>query len=115
MANSLNTFNFEGTSPLRSVIQDEQPWFVAKDVCAVLAIANHLDATSRLDEDERGESVIPTPFGDHTFTVISESGLYALIFKSRKPEAKRFRKWVTSEVLPALRTQGTYSVPSPEQ
>lgn len=90
---------------------DGEPWFVAKDICQVLGIANHKDAVSRLDEDERDGVGITDPIGrQQTVTVVSESGLYALIFQSRKPEARKFRKWVTSEVLPSIRKKGYYGM-----
>lgn len=89
------------------------PWFVAKDVCRVLEIENHRDAVSRLDDDERGVGITDTPSGRQEMLTVSESGLYALVFRSRKPEARRFRKWVTSEVLPALRRAGAYGAPLP--
>ena len=97
---------------------DGAVWFMAKDVCAVLEIVNHLDAVSRLDDDEVMEGVaITDPLGKNPqqATFINESGLYALVFKSRKPEAKRFRKWVTSEVLPRLRETGRYVIEDKEQ
>ena len=84
------------------------PWFVAKDVCGVLGIASHRDATGRLDDDERGSVLVDTLGGQQKMSAISESGVYALIFTSRKPEAKAFRKWVTSEVLPSIRKTGKY-------
>jgi len=87
---------------------NDDPWFVAKDVCRVLAISDHHQAIEKLDEDERGRCIIPTPSGDQEMKTVSESGLYALIFRSRKPEAKAFRKWVTSEVLPAIRKTGRF-------
>ncbi len=97
-----------------------EPWFVAKDVCRVLGIANHKDAVARLDEDERaGVGITDLSSNgveqERTFTVVSESGLYALIFKSRKPQAKAFRKWVTSEVLPTIRKVGRYELPTAEE
>lgn len=93
---------------------DEQsnPWFVAKDVCAVLDIQDHHQAIEQLDDDERGRCTVPTPGGMQELKVISEPGLYALIFRSRKPEAKAFSKWVRSEVLPNLRKTGGYGVPA---
>lgn len=91
---------------------NNNPWFVAKDVCQILGIANHKDAVSRLDDDERDGVGITDPIGrQQTVTTVSESGLYALIFQSRKPEARKFRKWVTSEVLPSIRKTGMYAVP----
>ena len=95
---------------VRTVIIDCEPHFVAKDICAILGISNHKDAVSRLDDDERRGSVMPTPSGTQELTVVNESGLYHLIFQSRKSEAKAFRKWVTSEVLPQLRKTGKYEI-----
>ena len=93
---------------VRVQIINNQPHFIAKDVCAILSISNDRDAISRLDDDERGMSVVPTSSGYQSMNTINESGLYSLIFQSRKVEAKAFRKWVTSEVLPALRRTGKY-------
>lgn len=96
--------------------EDGKPWFVAKDVCAILGIQNPSDTVSKvLDDDERGIDTIYTPSGDQEMLVVSESGLYSLVFRSRKPEAKRFRKWVTAEVLPALRETGGYNMNKDER
>lgn len=95
------------------VLTDENgdPWFVAKDVCQILDIQNPSDTLSKiLDEDEKGIDTIYTPGGPQDMLIISESGLYALVFRSRKPEAKAFSKWVRSEVLPSLRKTGTYTM-----
>lgn len=100
------------------VHQDESgdPWFVAKDVCRVLGIQNPRDTVRKvLEEDEKGVATIYTPGGDQEVSTVSESGLYALIFRSRKPQAKAFRKWVTSEVLPAIRKTGRYEAPTVEE
>lgn len=99
------------------VITDEngEPWFVAKDVCRVLGLENNRDAVSSLDEDEK--ITVANPDGNpragipHRYVVISESGLYALVFRSRKPQAREFSRWVRKEVLPALRKTGRYEVP----
>ncbi|MGE8207746.1 BRO family protein [Heyndrickxia sp. NPDC080065] len=101
-------FNFKGRD-LRMIIQNNEPWFVAKDVCVILEISNSRDAVYRLDEDEKAMSVIPTQFGNKEMNIINESGLYELIFSSRKPEAKIFKKWVKQEVLPSIRKTGSYS------
>ena len=96
---------------VRTVIIDGEPWFVAKDVCEILEIANARDAVAALDSDEKDGVGITDAIGrEQKTTVVSESGLYALIFKSRKPQAKAFRKWVTSEVLPQIRKTGKYEV-----
>jgi prophage antirepressor-like protein len=106
----LQTFDFK-EMPVRAVDRAGQPWFVAADVCRVLEISNHRDAVADLDEDERDGVAITDAIGRDQKTIcISESGLFALIFKSRKPEARSFRKWVTGEVLPALRRTGGYGV-----
>ena len=104
------TFFFRGQN-VRTVIKDGEPWFVAKDVCEALGIEKYRDAVAALDPDERVSTNMDTLGGKQSMTAVSESGLYALVFKSRKPEAKAFRKWVTSEVLPALRKTGHYAMP----
>ena len=113
--NQVNTFTFEGKAPVRIVMQGEEPWFVAADVAGVLEHRDANTATRILDEDEKGTQIVRTPSGDQQVTVISESGLYTLILRSRKPQARPFRRWVTHEVLPALRREGTYSVPKVAQ
>ena len=113
--NEIMPFMF-GESVVR-VITDEngEPWFVAKDVCRVLGLENNRDAVSSLDEDEK--MTVANPDGNpragipHRYVVISESGLYALVFRSRKPQAREFSRWVRKEVLPALRKTGRYEVP----
>lgn len=110
--NEVKVFTFnESDQNIRVEVINNEPWFVAKDVCAALGIVNHLDAISRLDDDEKGGSVVATPSGEQTMKVVNESGLYNLIFQSRKAEAKLFRKWVTSEVLPSIRRTGSYGEP----
>ena len=104
-------FDFDGDA-VRVVLRGESPWFVAKDVCDVLKLENVTKALYALDEDEKDTLTIGKGIqrGNPNFNAISESGLYSLIFRSRKPEARRFRKWVTSEVLPSLRKHGQYGV-----
>jgi prophage antirepressor-like protein len=101
------------TQQLRVVMRNGEPWFVAADVCAALTIGNNRDALARLDDDERDVGSIDTPSGTQQMGIVNESGLYSLILGSRKPEAKRFKKWVTSEVLPAIRKTGTYALGTP--
>ena len=101
-----------GDNLVRSMTDENgNPWFVAKDVCKVLGLEKYRDAVARLDEDERGSVIVDTLGGPQEMTTISESGLYALVFRSRKPEAKAFSKWVRSEVLPTLRKTGSYIMP----
>ena len=103
--NTLANFEFKGAS-IRSITQDGNPWFVAKDVCDALGIKNPTQAVRGLDEDERAMLNIGR---QGEATIISESGLYELIGKSNKPQAKEFRRWVRKEVLPAIRKTGEYS------
>lgn len=116
MTGQVEVFNFsQEKAPIRVQLINSKPWFVAKDVCEVLGIANHKDAASRLDEDERRGVGITDPIGrPQTVTAVSESGLYSLVFQSRKAEAKKFRKWVTSEVLPSIRKKGYYGIYKPK-
>ena len=100
-------FTFD-ESLVRTVVKDGEAWFVAKDVCDILDIGDPSKAVDRLDEDETGTTSIRTTVGQRELLTVNEFGLYSLIFTSRKPEAKRFRKWVTSEVLPAIRQTGRY-------
>lgn len=105
---ALQSFGFEDNL-VRVVDQSGAPWFVGKDVCNCLEISNSRDAIGRLDEDEKDDVGITDAIGREQETaIVSESGVYALIFSSRKAAAKRFRKWVTSEVLPNLRRDGVY-------
>jgi prophage antirepressor-like protein len=87
---------------------DGEPWFVAKDVCDVLDIADPHASLRSLEDSEKGRYSMPTLGGDQSVAIISESGMYALVLHSRKPQAKPFRLWVTGEVLPAIRKTGTY-------
>lgn len=103
-------FNFDSYQ-VRTVVKDGEPWFVVKDVCDALCIGDARRAAERLDEDERSLAPVTDSLGRNQQTfVANESGLYSLILRSDKPEAKRFKKWVTSEVLPAIRKTGSYSV-----
>ena len=99
---------------VRVVMRDGDPWFVAKDVCDCLELTNVSKACQTLDEDEKGITKSYTLGGSQDMTLISESGLYTLIMRSNKPEAKAFRKWVTSEILPSIRKTGSYSVAQPQ-
>lgn len=106
------SFTFSAQT-LRVVMRDSEPWFVASDVCEALGIAETHRAISRLDDDEKGRHSVTTPGGQQEMTIINESGLYSLILTSRKPEAKKFKKWVTAEVLPAIRKTGRYVATAP--
>jgi prophage antirepressor-like protein len=106
----LMPFQFEGRQVRASIDDDGTAWFVAQDACEVLDIGT--DQTRRLDADEKGLRSIQTPSGAQQMVVVNEPGLYALVFGSRKPEAKAFKRWIRHEVLPAIRKTGTYSLPA---
>ncbi len=103
-------FKFEAREAreIRTMMIDDQPWFVASDIAKALEYQSAKDMTRNLDDDERGRQIVPTPSGDQEMTIINESGLYSAILRSRKPAAKAFKKWVTSEVLPSIRKTGAY-------
>lgn len=109
IATSVASFSFENFS-VRAINRNGEIWFVAADVGAVLGLGNVRSSIALLDDDEKGVHTVDTPSGKQEMSIINESGLYALILRSRKPEAKRFRKWVTSEVLPSIRKTGAYSM-----
>ncbi len=96
---------------IRSAVVDGTPLFVAKDICDALGISKYRDALTRLDEDERASISVDTLGGKQSMIAVNESGLYTLVFQSRKPEARAFRKWVTGEVLPNIRKHGVYMTP----
>ncbi|MGG3624362.1 phage antirepressor [Bacillus gobiensis] len=93
---------------VRTIIKDNQPWFVTKDVCCILEIKNSRDAVSRLDGDEKGVVLTDTLGGQQELSVVNEPGLYTLILGSRKSEAKQFKRWITHEVIPSIRKTGGY-------
>ncbi|MFB2830627.1 BRO family protein [Aeromonas veronii] len=99
---------FEGHNIRIITDQQGEPWFVAADIAQVLEYRMASDMTRWIDEDERGTQIVRTPSGDQEMTVINESGLYSAILRSRKPEAKLFKRWVTFEVLPSIRKHGGY-------
>lgn len=108
MRNKIRIFENEEFGKIRTIIKDGAPWFVLADVCKILEISNSRMVANRLD-DEDLMSVKLTSGGQHRdMTAISESGLYDAILRSDKPQAKPFRKWVTSEILPTIRKTGGY-------
>lgn len=106
MSTDLELFTYE-QQQVRTVLIDGNAWFVAADVLDLLDI--NRSSSAQLDADEKGVHTLDTPGGPQSFAVISEAGLYSLILRSRKPEAKKIKRWVTHEVLPAIRRTGTYS------
>lgn len=115
---ALAVFSFQESHPVRVVMVDGNPWFVAKDVCDALSLVNSRKALMSLDEDEKGVTLSDTPGGEQKLNIIAESGLYTLILRCRDAvkqgtTAWRFRKWVTNEVLPAIRKNGEYGYVEP--
>lgn len=106
--NSLTIFNFENQQ-VRTVINEGQPWFVAKDLCDILEISNSRDVFARISDTSKGVAIIDTPGGRQSMNTVNEAGMYKLVFTSRKPEAEKFTEWVTSEVLPSIRKYGVYA------
>lgn len=104
----IKIFEREEFGTVRVVDVNGEPWFVAKDVCKCLAIGNTSDVVAALDDDEKGIDIIDTPGGAQEMSMISEAGLYSLILRSRKPEAKEFKRWVTHDILPSIRKTGGY-------
>lgn len=111
----ITPFDFDG-HPIRVVTNDiGEPWFIAKEVSGVLGYSEASAMTRTLDDDEKGLQVLQTQGGTQRVIVINESGLYSAILKSERQEAKRFKKWVTSEVLPSIRRTGSYTGQATQQ
>jgi prophage antirepressor-like protein len=105
--NELQLFNYEAHE-VRVITRDNEPWWVLKDVCAVLGLSNPTVVAARLDADEVTKFDLGGLSGESN--IINESGLYNVIVRSDKPEAKRFKRWVTHEVLPSIRKHGLYAI-----
>lgn len=109
MENELQLFQNPDFGGVRGLMIDGEPWLVGKDVALVLGYKNPQEAIrTHVDPDDKGVSEILTPGGKQNVPIINESGLYSLIFSSKLPNAKKFKHWVTSEVLPAIRKTGQY-------
>nr|DAY03177.1 MAG TPA: repressor domain protein [Caudoviricetes sp.] len=106
--NQLQVFNNTEFGQVRTMVINGSPWFVAKDVCECLGLTKHRDAVSRLDGDERGSVEVDTLGGTQQMAAVNEYGLYSLVLSSRKPSAKAFKRWITHEVIPAIRKHGAY-------
>lgn len=112
MTNAIQVFKFNEYDSIRTVVDEEgNPWFVAKDICITLDIKNTSQAMSYLDADEKGVITNDTHGGKQLMTTVNEAGLYSLILRSRKPEAKKFKRWITHDVLPSIRKTGLYATP----
>ena len=107
----LQVFSYEGNE-VRTVQKGGEVLWVLKDVCGILGIEKYRDAAARLDDDEREPVLVDTLGGRQEMVAVTESGLYGIVLLSRKPEAKKFKRWVTHEVLPAIRRHGAYVTPA---
>lgn len=107
-------FSHSDFGALRVFEGEKGPWIAAGDVCLALGLSNASQAVASLEDDEKGVITADTLGGPQEIRTVNESGMYALVFRSRKPEAQKFRKWVTSEVLPAIRQTGSYGVTIPQ-
>ena len=113
--NNLKIFENKEFGKVRTAIIEGDPWFVGKDVAKALGYERTADAIrAHVDNEDKGLGEIQTPGGKQSMTIINESGLYSLIFSSKLDSAKRFKRWVTSEVLPAIRKTGKYNVKAPK-
>lgn len=110
--NELQIFENPTFGQIRTLTRDGEPWFVAADVCRALDLGNTAQALTRLEDDEKGITSNDTPGGVQEMSIINEPGLYTLVLGSRKPEARAFKRWITHEVIPAIRRTGTYSTNS---
>ena len=106
---ALQIFGFNDKT-VRVIMRDGEPWWIAKDVADILGFRDAFNAVRLLDEDEKDTQKVSTPGGEQKMSVINESGLYSLIFRSNKHGAKKFRRWVTHEVLPQIRRTGMYAM-----
>ena len=110
MTNEVQIFNNPEFGEIRTVTIDNEPWFVGKDVAGALGYENPQKAVrTHVEVEDKGVTEMDTPGGKQNLAIINESGLYSLILSSKLPSAKKFKRWVTSEVLPAIRKTGTYS------
>ena len=106
---AMQIFEYQGNE-VRTIQHGDEVWWVLRDVCRVLSLSNPAKVAQRLDEDEKDITLSYTPGGYQEITIVNEPGLYSVILRSDKPEAKTFKRWVTHEVLPSIRKTGTYSV-----
>lgn len=110
MSAAVELFAYD-TAQIRVVIIAGEPWFILADLCRALGIGNVGNVANRLADEDKGVHQADTPGGRQTFTVVSEAGMYEVVIRSDKPEAVKFRRWITSEVLPSIRRTGQYGQP----
>jgi len=108
---NLQVFNYSD-KPVRTLLKDGEPWWVLKDVCDILKLSNNRMVSERLDPDEVNQAYVTDSLGRlQETTIVNESGLYNVILRSDKPEAKQFKRWITHEVIPSIRKHGAYLTP----
>ena len=116
MSKEIQIFTNDQFGEVRTLTKDGESWFVGKDVAAILGYSDTADAVKKhVDPEDKGVGEMPTPGGKQRITLINESGLYSLILSSKLPTARAFKRWVTSEVLPAIRKHGEYTAPKVSQ
>lgn len=114
--NELQVFQNPDFGSIRTIVIDDEPWFVGKDVASALGYKNSRQGiATNIDDEDKGVHSVDTPSGTQNMTIINESGLYCLILGSKLETAKKFKRWVTNEVLPTLRKTGVYSLPQSRQ
>jgi len=109
--NEIQIYTNQRFGDVRAITKDGEPWFVAADVCRALDLGNSRMALTRLEDDEKGVILTDTLGGKQEMSTVNEPGLYSLVLGSRKPEAKAFKRWITHEVIPAIRKHGMYATP----
>jgi len=115
MENKIEIFNNEEFGTVRTLTIDNEPYFVGKDVADILGYGNSRDALAKhVDEEDKADVAIHDGRQNRNMTIISESGLYSLVLSSKLPTAKKFKHWVTAEILPSIRKTGSYSVTVPK-
>ncbi|MEV8134327.1 BRO family protein [Microbacterium aurantiacum] len=110
---ALSSLRFDGDE-VRTMIINDEPWFVARDACSVLGISKHRDAIAQLEADERASATVDTLGGPQQMAIVNEAGVYALMLISRSPRAREFQRWLTHEVVPSIRRTGQYVAPVEE-
>jgi anti-repressor protein len=113
MNNQLQIFNFN-SKEVRTILINNEPWWIAKDICDILELTDVSMSLNRLEDDEKLIQKLFVSGQNRDIAVINESGLYSLILRSNKPDAKIFKKWITSEVLPSIRKTGQYNISNPQ-
>lgn len=107
--NELQIFENSEFGSVRTIIINDEPWFVASDIAKALGYRMASDLTRRIEDEDKGTQLMSTPSGEQNMTIINESGLYEAVMGSKIPSAKKFKRWVTSEVLPSIRKHGMYA------